>query len=385
MHLLLDILAINVVYGNSCNLSRNGYSRCNQPCGPILVYLICVMKWWQYLLKYKLHHLLIWGLLFAGWYYFREKDFPSRTIALQATAIKVGILAILIYATNYILIPKLLYRKKYWLFFPIYLAMTIGVGLLKLKIIMAIVYPGWPAFANFKTRFYDNIIPVILLVTTGATVQLIVDYLKTQRRLAETAKEKAETELKFLKSQINPHFLFNSLNSVYFLIDKENTAARQTLLQFSDLLRYQLYDCNADTIAIEKEISYLNDFIRLQKLRKDHNYEVKLDIQEGINGFQIVPLLLIPFVENAFKHISHHNNRRNFVHVEMARNNGTFSFMVENSKENIQQSTLLPGGIGLTNVKRRLELLYPEKHTLNISDDESKYRIEMELDIAEAD
>lgn len=339
------------------------------------------MKCWQYLLKYKLHHILIWALVFAGWYFFRAKDFPTRQLALQVTTIKVFVLALLIYITNYLLIPTLLYNKRYWQFFSIYPAFVFGMGLLKLKIIMTLVYPGLELFADFKTRFYDNIIPLFLLVTTGAAGRLIKDYLKTQRRLAEIAQEKADTELKFLKSQINPHFLFNSLNSIYFLIDKQNTDARQTLLQFSDLLRYQLYDCNADTIAIEKELSYLQDYIRLQRLRKDTNYDVCVNIRNDIKGFNIVPLLLIPFIENAFKHISHHNTEKNFVHVEMARSNGSFLFSVENSKENLLNSTLLPGGIGLTNVKRRLELLYPERHQLCIADTASTFRVELELEV----
>lgn len=339
------------------------------------------MKWWHYLAKFKLHHILVWAILFAGWYYFRAKDFPSQQLAIQVTAIKVAVLALLIYITNYLLIPQLLYKKRYWQFFSIYLTIIIGMGLLKLKIIMALVYPGLEPFANFKTRFYDNIIPVFLLVTTGAASRLIRDYLQSQRRLSEIAQEKAQTELKFLRSQINPHFLFNSLNAVYFLIDKQNTEARQTLLQFSDLLRYQLYDCSADTIAIEKEVAYLQDYIRLQKLRKDSNYEVAVNIQHDIHGFEIVPLLLIPLVENAFKHISHHQSSRNFVYVELARNNGSFSFCVENSKENLLQKTLLPGGIGLNNVKRRLELLYPDKHQLEIDNNEVTFKVHLELKI----
>lgn len=337
------------------------------------------MKWWQYILKYKLHHPLVWLTLFAGWYFFRAKDFPTPQLAWQVTAIKVVVLALLTYVTNYLLIPRLLYKKKYFQFFSIYLAIIVGMGMLKLKIIMTLVYPHLEAFANFKTRFYDNIIPVFLLVTTGAACRLIKDYLQTQRRLTEIAQEKADTELKFLKSQINPHFLFNSLNAIYFLIDKENTEARKTLLQFADLLRYQLYDCNADTIAIETEVAYLQDYIRLQKLRKDTNYEVAVDVKSEIKGFKIVPLLLIPFVENAFKHISHHQNGNNFVHVELSRSNGTFVFSVENSKENQLQKTLIPGGIGLNNVKRRLELLYPDKHQLKIHNEDDIFKVELEL------
>ena len=110
---------------------------------------------------------------------------------------------------------------------------------------------------NFKVRFYDNVIPHFLLVITGASFKLLIDYAKSQRRLGEMAKEKAEAELNFLKSQINPHFLFNSLNSVYFLIDKDNPDARGALHKFSDMLRYQLYECNGDKIPIGKEIGYL--------------------------------------------------------------------------------------------------------------------------------
>lgn len=339
------------------------------------------MKWWQYILKYKLHHPLVWLALFGGWYFFRAKDFPTPQLAWQVTSIKVMVLALLVYVTNYLLIPRLLYRKKYFQFFVIYLVMIIGMGLLKLKIIMSLVYPQLEAFANFKTRFYDNIIPVFLLVTTGAACRLIKDYLQTQRRLTEIAQEKADTELKFLRSQVNPHFLFNSLNAIYFLIDKENTEARRTLLQFADLLRYQLYECNADTIAIETEVAYLEDYIRLQKLRKDTNYEVAISRQSEIRGFKIVPLLLIPFVENAFKHISHHADGRNFVHVEMARSNGHFLFSVENSKESQLQKTLIPGGIGLSNVRRRLELLYPNRHQLKIHNESDFFKVELKLNV----
>jgi len=322
----------------------------------------------------------VWAVLFSGWYFFREKDFPTWQLAIQVTGLKVVVLALLIYTTNYLLVPKLLYKQKYWQFFSIYITIIIGTGLIKLKIIMALVYPGLEPFSNFKTRFYDNIIPVFLMVTTGAAFRLIKDYLQSQKRLSEIAQEKAATELMFLKSQINPHFLFNSLNAIYFLIDKQNTEARQTLLQFSDLLRYQLYDCNAETIGIETEVAYLQDYVRLQKLRKDNtNYEVEVNIQPDMKGFQIVPLLLIPFVENAFKHISHHLNNKNFVHVELVKNNGSFFFFIENSKENQVQSNLLPGGIGLNNVKRRLELLYPDKHQLQIYNDDNTFKVELEL------
>jgi LytS/YehU family sensor histidine kinase len=208
-----------------------------------------------------------------------------------------------------------------------------------------------------------------------------MDYAKAQRRLGQMVKEKAEAELNFLKSQINPHFLFNSLNSVYFLIDKENTEARQALHKFSDMLRYQLYECNDDKIPIEKEISYLQDYVDLQKLRREIHDEVQFTCSETVKGFSIEPLLLMPFVENSFKHLSHYSNgKKNLVKINADRVNGEFNFSVVNTIEH--NSTKHPvGGIGLKNVKRRLELLYTGKHDLQIKESGDLFKVDLKIEI----
>src|SRR6202011_6076941 len=115
-----------------------------------------------------------------------------------------------------------------------------------------------------------------------------------------------------------------------------------------DLLRYQLYDCNADTVGIEKEVTYLQDYITLQRLRRDQQYEIQVNIGKEVTGFRITPLLLIPFIENAFKHISHHSDQRNFVRVDLSREQDTFHFTVENSREVVPYSTEAADGPGLT-------------------------------------
>ncbi|MFI5155354.1 MAG: sensor histidine kinase [Chitinophagales bacterium] len=329
------------------------------------------------------YHLLAWAALFAGWYYFRVGDFPNQQLAVEITLVKVLSLAILVYSTNYFLIPKLLYKKKYILFGLLYLVWIFLLGSLKIFVNEKILSPYFRAasvFSDFKERVYDNIIPLFLLTSTAATIKLLVDFVKSQRKLTETSKEKSETELKFLKSQINPHFLFNSLNTVYFLIDKQNKDARQTLLQFSDLLRYQLYDCNADMVDIEREVAYLKDYCHLQQLRKDSSYVVDIKT-ENVAGFRIVPLLLIPFLENAFKHISHFSDKKNFVNVRICRKENRFQFKVSNSKEDAQSNIKLRSGIGLANVKRRLELIYPGRYSLAIDDRDGIYDVELELEI----
>src|SRR5215471_21621926 len=322
-------------------------------------------------------HLLFWILFFGAWYFLRYDSFSTRALAVKLTLLKVADLALMVYISNYILVPYLLYRKKYFLFGLIFVVLVFSFSVLKMYLEGLIMHnPGMFSLkTRFKARMYDNTIPHFLLVSTGVAFKLLLDHAKAQKRIGEIAKEKAEAELNFLKSQINPHFLFNSLNSVYFLIDKQNKDARQTLLQFADLLRYQLYDCNAVSVEIEKEVMYLQDYMRLQQLRKDKQYEVQMKVGEEVKGFRITPLLLIPFVENAFKHISHHHESRNFIFVEMSRLNGTFNFLIQNSKDTAQRSTEPVGGIGLANVKRRLELLYPGKHALEIEETESLFKV----------
>jgi two-component system, LytTR family, sensor kinase len=333
-----------------------------------------------FFLKYKLHHLLIWLLVFGTWYFLREGDYSDKSIAFAVTAVKVADLALMIYITNYVLIPKLLYKKKYWLFAFCFIAIIVTSSIIKMNVLGRIL--NAPALydwtLDWKRRIYDNIIPHFFLVIAGAAGKLMLDYGRLQKRMAETAREKAEAELNFLKSQINPHFVFNSLNAVYFLIHKDNPAAREALHKFSEMLRYQLYEMNDAKVPIEKEVRYLRDYMDLQQLRKDEKYAVQFHCDETVSGFQIEPLLLIPFVENAFKHVSHHTDRTNFVKVDMARQNGRFIFGVTNSKEDLP-ATGKPGGIGLLNVKRRLELLYPGKHELNISNTEEKFSVTLNI------
>ena len=326
---------------------------------------------------------MFWLLVAGLWFMFRHQDYSNDSTAMVVTLIKVADLALMVYITNYVLLPGLFYKKRYVSFAVIFLAMIIGSSILKMKILGT--YLGDHRLADFaahwKERVYDNMIPHFFLVTAGAAIKLMYDYTLMQQRMTEIAKEKAETELSFLKSQINPHFLFNSLNSVYFLIQKENAEARQALHQFSEMLRYQLYEIKDEKIPVEKEIRYLQDYIALQQLRKDEKYTVEFLHDTNVKGFLIEPLLLIPFVENAFKHISHFPGKPNFLKVAMEKEGETFTFRVENSREQQPAATPVSGGIGLPNVKRRLELLYPGKHELHIKETSAIYSVTLKLNV----
>lgn len=336
-----------------------------------------------FIFKYRLHHLFFWLLVFAAWFFLRVDDYSLRSTALKVTTIKVVDLALMIYITNYVFIPRLLFKKRYGWFALAFIVLIVTSSILKMYILGKVT--NNPALydwsSDIKRRIYDNVLPHFFLVIAGAAIKLVFDYSKLQQRMIVTAKEKAEAELNFLKSQINPHFVFNSLNSVYFLISKENPEARNALHKFSEMLRYQLYEMNGQKVPVEKEVKYLKEYMDLQQLRKDDKYAVEFRCSNTVKGFSIEPLLLIPLVENAFKHISHHNDQVNYVQVSMDRLNGHFAFAVQNSREQ-QPTTEEHGGIGLQNVKRRLELLYPGKHDLSIKETATEFAVHLKIQLA---
>jgi len=238
-------------------------------------------------LRYKLHHVFTWMLVFGIWFFLRENDYARPSTAFVVTFIKVGDLALMIYITNYLFIPHLLYKKHYLWFALCFIGMILASSIIKMyvlgKFLNAPELLYWSQ--HLKRSIYNNIVPHFFLVTAGAAGKLLLDNSRLQKRMAETAREKAEAELNFLKSQINPHFVFNSLNSVYFLIHRDNTEAREALHKFSEMLRYQLYEMNGEKVPIEKEIAYLKDYMDLQQLRKDEKYAVQFQCDETVTGF----------------------------------------------------------------------------------------------------
>jgi LytS/YehU family sensor histidine kinase len=199
-------------------------------------------------------------------------------------------------------------------------------------------------------------------------------------------KEKLETELKFLKSQFNPHFLFNTINSIFVLIDKNPRMASEALAKFSDILRYQLYECNEQQIPLDQELNYLENFIELQKLRQDHgNAEMVLQTELFHTGnLVIAPFILMPFVENAFKHISKHRGGPNWIRMDLALHRDELQLEISNTTSGTQNSSsafIRHSGIGLKNVRRRLDLLYPEKYSLTTDHTMDIFRVLLKVSL----
>jgi LytS/YehU family sensor histidine kinase len=193
-------------------------------------------------------------------------------------------------------------------------------------------------------------------------------------------EEALRTELALLRAQMNPHFLFNTLNLIYGHIDKENKTARDIMLRFSDLLRYQLYECDVSHIDIERELACLQHYAALQRMRRNEQLDYRLDLQGSLTGFSVPPLLLMPVVENAFKHMG--SGKDSCLHMELRFTDRTFHFSCTNTKSTVPVSEpAKAAGIGLSNLRRRLELIYPDKHHLHVKDEARTFGVQLSIDV----
>ena len=271
------------------------------------------------------------------------------------------------YAANK-LVPQLLYKKQIRKF--------VGLLLLMAAVNTVITYllAGGAYFAITGHNIFTKLLVVgsiagilfgtnCIVITLGCAIKIIVDRFQLEEQLHEVQQEQISTELAFLRAQINPHFLFNVINTIYFQIHKENKAARGSVEKLSEMLRYQLYECTTDRIDIVKELAYIENYVAVQQLRMEPGTDVQLHLPTGNRSFKIAPLLILPIVENAFKHISHYKiPSSNKLHVTLSTGEGNqFMVQVSNTYDPLNGVNHVPaaGGLGLQNVKRRLELLYP--------------------------
>ena len=195
------------------------------------------------------------------------------------------------------------------------------------------------------------------------------------------------TELAFLRAQINPHFLFNILNTIYFQIHKENTEARASVEKLSEMLRYQLYECTSDKIDISRELAYIRNYVAVQKLRMEAGTDLQLKLPAEIGSFMIAPLLILPLVENAFKFISNNKDpSKNKLYITISTEPGSVfkvniqnTYNIQDQAEQLQNSS----GLGLKNLERRLSLLYPGKYSIINKRSENLYETTLTIQYAD--
>ncbi|MBV8391072.1 MAG: histidine kinase [Mucilaginibacter sp.] len=223
-----------------------------------------------------------------------------------------------------------------------------------------------------------NMIPTLYAIVYYGIVRSstwLKAYVDNKVQLEKITNEHLETELKFLKAQYHPHFLFNALNTIYFQMDEDTEGAKRSIEKFSELLRYQLYD-QQQQVPVMQEIEYLQSFIELQKIRSSDKLKLQVDFDQKLNGQLVYPLLFLPLVENAFKFVGGDYDML----IEARVEDNQIDFRVENSVPQLKQTEKKAGGIGLENLKRRLDLLYPGRHSLILENSGDHFKAELKLE-----
>ncbi len=330
-----------------------------------------------------LGHILFW--LFNYWLVALGSDFNwngfSAADESLTYAYTYGLFfnAVLFYVQVFLLYPRLYQKKKRLNFYVLTILLIVAITLLE-SYGDALTYEYFNINKPYLCGFISGVMVHVVYVTAGFYFALKIAFKKSEKLRHKLLEETYKTELKYLKAQLNPHFLFNGINSVYHLIGKNDDLAKQTLLHFSGLLRYQLYESNT-SILLEKELDYVLKYIKIEETRKGSDIQLDYDIKSENPTLKIAPLLLIPFIENAFKHCSNHiDDSANTIKIKIEELGGKLYLYVVNSyDESTYKNTV--GGIGLNNVQKRLSLLYPDRHELDIKKDKDIHTVQLTINL----
>ena len=299
----------------------------------------------------------------------------------------------LVYFVLFNLIEKYLFQRKYAEFFTYTFVAIIFAGLAIRLFYQYVLYPqfipervGTPFFITF--RILKTLVNNYTLAIMVIVIKLLKKWYKDQQEAKSLEKEKLEAELKFLKSQVHPHFLFNTLNNLYSLTLKKSDNAPEVVLKLSELMSYMLYDTVAKQVSLSKEINYINHYIDLEKIRYGERLDVSFNISGDLSGKMIAPMLLLPFIENSFKHGVSGELETVWVSFDLHVTEDKLVFKVENSKspeDDHLKISSYRSGIGLKNVKRRLDLIYADNYDLKIFDEKDTFLVVLKLKLTTND
>lgn len=266
--------------------------------------------------------------------------------------------------------------------------------LISVSVILILLYSGY-YLPNLIVPQQDDILILIagnyLIVIMAVVIHFIKesyrrliekDSIEKQKQLTELKLK--EANLKLLQGQIHPHFLYNMLNNLFGLVKEDVDSSREVIIKLSDLLDHMLYECDKPTILLEKEIKFIKNYIDLERVRHDENFNVDFNVSGEICNIKIAPLVLFPFVENAFKH-GFHNLNESFIHIDLNINENSLKFNIENSVAAKVEDKYLnqeSKGIGLKNIKERLKLIYRNKYQLDIINNEKSFKVKLEIDLS---
>lgn len=303
-----------------------------------------------------------------------DETYPLLCLALST------VLIIIFYFNYFFLIPKFLLTKKYWFYFSFLLLAIITVFVLSGLIFLSSGFnPGALPQSN---PAIEKIFPVIILNALLLWLLFIVSSIlwTAYNRLKQTESEKLSAQITSLKSQINPHFLFNTLNNIYATAIDTSPKTADMVDKLSEMMRYTMKDTQEDFVLLEDEINYISNFIELQKLRLDRSVKLEYHILENIPVLRIAPMLLIPFIENAFKH-GVNSEQKSHIKIDITMDRTEFQLSVVNNKVAVQRDIAERSGLGIENTRHRLNLIYPSKHLLIINETEKEFFVSLYINL----
>jgi two-component system LytT family sensor kinase len=343
--------------------------------------------------KYALVHACYW-LLVTGFFLY-EKRYLIYKASLNYFAIcvigRVVLLIVIAYLNLHYFLPKYLLKKKYGQYFGLVLLSILGYLLVQCLFDYYLYgyVIGPMRNSNLLEAISYNFFSTLWYLALMVALKLSIDWYEQQRILQKIVVEKLNAEVNFLRSQVNPHFLFNILNNLYALTLKKSDLAPEVVLKLSEMMEYMLYDSDDSTVSLDKEISYLHNYIELERIRYDNNPDISLEVAGNPDGKEIAPLLLLPLLENAFKHGVSRKSDKGWLHGKIRVGPSALEVTIENSKSNASWNASSnaalkdsKGGIGLANLRKRLELLYPSRHSLRIDDQQERFSVFMEINLA---
>lgn len=353
----------------------------------------CSQNWFVNFLvekKYRVYrHLLIWAYIIFISYDPGELKEYSGNYNLYIRLLWVAYFLAMVYANMYLLVPRLLFKGKYFTYLVCFVIMVVSSYLI-VKVLFEYHFDNYRLFKERKSSsFFREVLTgadlLLLVVFSSTSIKLFQRWKGDMSRITELEKTSLQMELKELKNQINPHFLFNMLNNVNVLVTKDPAKASLIIMKLSDFLRYQLYENNASSVQLSSEIQFLNDFMELEKIRRD-DFSFSLTVHNASGGdelpqgLSLPPNMFIVFVENAIKYSIDLDNP-SYVRANFTLSGDKLYFTCINSKAKEPFKIAGSGGLGLMNVKRRLELLYGTDFTLNIRDDKYEYEVNLTLPV----
>ncbi len=308
----------------------------------------------------------------------RELDWER---VLTIAAFQIAFASLISYINYFIFLPRFLKHRNAWIYLLEFLIPFAIIMFIRLMVERYWIdgFTGTEEYL-YRTRFVVQVITTnLFIVIFVAMLHFAVEWLEFETKKKEVENEKLTAELNFLKAQINPHFLFNTLNNLYYLAYSKSENTTEVIAKLSQMMRYMIYDSNHPKVLLSKEIEYMQSYIGLERLRLNDLIPIKFEVSGNTENVWITPLIFITFLENAFKHGVSNSNPKAWVNISIALRDKECIYSVENSKTSDQKDVSEKSGIGLKNVKRRLELSYPGQYKLETKETRDTYLVQLNL------